>query len=366
MTRVAIVGLGAVTRNIHLPAYARLNGKVAIVAGCDPDAGARGRSGLPATFADAAEMIERSRPDVVAVCTPPALHRAQTLLALEAGCHVFLEKPLAESLAEADEIIHAADRARRTVVINSQFPCMEIYRLSKTLIGSPEFGRLLFIHARQKMRPPAEAEAGWRGEMRRRVCFEFGVHVFELIRFFFDDTPARLVAHMPRPHLANRRTIQSDAVCTIALEFSDGRAASILLNRLSKGPDRYLEMDLDGEHASIHTSIGGEARLELGIEIRNRSPFAGLHFIQGGKAVLQTGTKSRLVAKDGLNPFASSTAYHFNRFLDAIARGATPPGTARDNRNTLALALAAYDSAEAGRAVEISPYLQTSAAGDEG
>jgi predicted dehydrogenase len=120
MTRVAIVGLGAVTRNIHLPAYARLNGKVAIVAGCDPDAGARGRSGLPATFADAAEMIERSRPDVVVVCTPPALHRAQTLLALEAGCHVFLEKPL----AEADEIIHAADRARRTVVINSQFPCM--------------------------------------------------------------------------------------------------------------------------------------------------------------------------------------------------------------------------------------------------
>jgi predicted dehydrogenase len=362
MTRVAIVGLGAVTRNIHLPAYARLKDKLQIIAGCDPDGAARGMAEnkwrIPAVFTEAGEMIEKTRPDVVAICTPPALHHPQTLLALDAGCHVFLEKPLAETLSQADEIIRAAERANRMVVVNTQFPCMEIYRASKAMIGAPEFGRLFFIHAWQKMRPSEQAEAGWRGEMERRVCYEFGVHLFELVRFFFDDTPAKITAHIPRPNPA----IESDAVSTIALELADGRAATIVLDRLSKGPDRYLEMHLDGEFASIHTSIGGEARFEIGMETRSKRPFFGLHFVKGGKAMLQNGTRSKLIAKDGINPFASSTAYHFNCFLEALKRGETPPGAAADNRNTLALAFAAYDSAEAGRTVEMARYLEPGAA----
>ena len=359
MTRIAIFGLGAVTRNIHLPAYSTLKDKAQVVAGCDPDPEARklaaGKYHVPAVYERCEEMLEQSRPDVVAICTPPALHREQTIMALEAGCHVFCEKPMAETLADADAIIRAAERTGRTVVINTQFPCMRIYRASKALIETPEFGRLLFLHARQKMRPTAQTEAGWRGEMERRVCFEFGVHVFEIVRFFFDDTPTRLFAHMPRP----KAEIKSDAVVTITLEFADGRAASILLNRLNQGADRYLDVDLDGQYASIHTSIGGEARFEIGLETRTRTPFAGLHFVKGGKAVLMNGAKSRLIAKDGINPFASSTAYHFNRFIEALKRGATPPGTAAENKKTLALALAAYDSAQGGRVVELSDYLET-------
>ena len=53
-----------------------------------------------------------------------------------------------------------------------------------------------------------------------------------------------------------------DVVNVISLEFPDGRAASIVLDRLSKGPERYLDMRLDGEFASIHTSIGGLVRFE--------------------------------------------------------------------------------------------------------
>src|SRR5579872_3130171 len=199
MLRVAMIGLGAVARNIQLPAFARLRDRATIVGGCDPDpaaqAYARQKWKLPQVFDDARELIDKTRPDAVSVCTPPALHLAHAVLALNAGCHVFCEKPLAESLEQADEIIEASLKTKRLVVVNNQFPCMRIHAAAKDLIGSPEFGRLLYLSAWQTFIPTPTTEAGWRGNLRKRVCFEFGIHVFELIRFFFEANPVRLLAH---------------------------------------------------------------------------------------------------------------------------------------------------------------------------
>jgi predicted dehydrogenase len=355
MIRVAIIGLGAVTRNIHLPAYARLRDRTRVVAGCDVDAAARAWAAkhLPEIYDDPGEMIRRARPDVVAICTPPALHHEQAIAALSQGCHVFCEKPLAMSLAEADEIIGASERAKRLIVVNTQFPAMKIHQEAKQAIGAPEFGRLLFLQAWQTYRPGEASETGWRSEMARRLCFEFGVHVFELIRFFFGDAPRRIFAHMPSPAPPHK----AEVINLISMEFADGRAAAVMLNRLSRGPERYLEMRLDGEHASIHTSIGGEASVEFGLRTRERRPYIGLNFAPGGKATLQRGNREKIIARDGINPFASATAVHFGRMIDALERGVEPPAAARDNRQTLALAFAAYDSAQAGAWVDTGPYL---------
>ncbi len=356
MTTVAIVGLGAAVRNIHLPAYSQLAGKLKVVGGCDPDAEARGlaqsRFGVPAVFANLDEMLAAVTPDVVSICTPPAFHRAQVLQALSRGCHVFCEKPLADDLAEADEIIQAAAAANRTVVVNNQFPYMAIHRAAKSKIGTPEFGSLLHVHASHTMRTTAITEAGWRGHLSRRLCFEFGIHIFEIIRYLFDATPTRLMAHMPNPRGAS----PCDAVNVITMEFADGRGASMMLDRMSQGPDRYLDMRLDGERAIVNTSIGGQVEFRAGLHTRERKPFWGFSFVKGGLATLETGTTSRVIAQDGLNPFASSTAYHFGQFLDALAAGTRPPGEVSDNRKTLALVMAAYDSAAQGRWVTMADY----------
>ncbi|MEP6900824.1 MAG: Gfo/Idh/MocA family oxidoreductase [Actinomycetota bacterium] len=355
--RVAIVGLGQVTRNIHFPAYKNLAEKIEIVAGCDVDAAARQTAkeklGLPEIFDDPQKMIAATAPDIVSICTPPAFHIEQSLMALESGCHVFCEKPLAESLAEVDQLILAARKANRQVVVNNQFPFMNIHRAAKAAIGTPEFGRLLFLQAWQIFHPDEMTEADWRGRLKRRLCFEFGIHVFSLVRYFFDDEPTAISAQMPNP----LTKFHSDALNLITLEFADGRAASIILNRLSSAPERYLDMRLDGENASVHTSIGGEVRLEAGIHTRQKLPFLGFNFVKGGKAVLQNGTKSKIIAKDGINPFASSTQYHFNNFVDALKNGTEPPGTAADNRKTLALVFAAYDAAEARKTIDLKDYL---------
>jgi predicted dehydrogenase len=356
MTSIALIGLGAVVRNIHMPAYSALSGKVHVIAGSDPDPAARAyarrRWGLSEIFENPLEMLEKTKPGLVAVCTPPQLHREHVLLALDHGCHVFCEKPLAENLADADEMIKASDKAGRLVVVNNQFPYMQIHLAAKRQIGSPQFGELKYLHAWHTMRPTEHTEAGWRKTLSRRLCFEFGVHVFELIRFFFEDNPTRLLAHMPNPGGA----ATSDVINVISLEFADGRGASLVLDRLSRGPQRYLDLRLHGETAAVHTSIGGQLRFAAGVHLRERRPFMEFVFVKGGRAVLQNGEQSKVIGKEGINPFADSTAHHFGAFIDALQTGGVPPGTARDNRNTLALVMAAYDSAASGKWVEMSSY----------
>jgi D-apiose dehydrogenase len=356
MIRLAVIGLGAVTRNIHLPAYAQMKERVTIVGGCDVDPAAQDLAldkwKLAYVCGDAQELIDRTKPDIVSVCTPPALHLEHSTLALKAGCHVFCEKPLAENLEQADEIIETSRKAGRFVVVNNQFPYMQIHTAAKRMTNSPEFGRLLYLHAWQTFLPTEATEAGWRGKLRRRVCFEFGIHVFELMRFLFEETPVRLMAHMPVP----QAKAESDAINVVCAEFADGRAASMMLNRLSKGPERYLDMRLDGEFASIHTSIGGRLEVKAGVHTRNRRPFLEWRFAKGGHAVLQIGNRSRVIARDPMNPFAAATAVHLGNFVDAIQSGEIPPGEAHDNRNTLAMVAAAYDSARLGRAVAMSEY----------
>ena len=352
MIRLAIVGLGAVTRNIHLPAYKKLASKISLVGGCDLDAGARAsfaklRPSVP-VFSDIDEMLRTTKPDIASICSPPSLHLRNCLTGLKNGCHVFCEKPMVETLAEADEIIAAAEAANRHVVVNSQFPYMKIHAAAKACFGEPDFGGLLFLHASQTFRPTTATETGWRGEMSRRLGFEFGVHVFELIRFFFEDEPVSVTARMPNPVRQ-----KGDVLNIVALEFRDGRAAAILLDRLCKGPERYLDLRLDGEFATINTSIGGELALKAGLHTRGRRPFFTIDFVRGGKAVWQNGNRSRILAREGLNPFASATAVHLRNFVNALAEDRKPSGDARDHRKTLALIFAAYDSAANGCTIRL-------------
>jgi predicted dehydrogenase len=363
-TRVAVVGLGAVWRHVHLPAFAQLRHRVRVVAGCDSDPAAREqaqRNGVSEVFATITEMLEKSCPDVVAVCTPPALHREHVIAALAHGCHVFCEKPLTDDLAATDEILRVSDRAQRRVAVNTQYPYMKIHAAARQLIGSPEFGRLLYLHVRH-MRWPYQ-DTGWTAQLRRRLCADMGVHVFELMRFFFDDDPVRIGAQMPDPQKTGR-----DVVNFVAVEFADGRSASALLNRMSPGEERFLDIRLDGEHASIQTAIETRCRVCVGLKPGTRRPLLEWEVFRGGTAALQKGARRECIASEGGNPWVSGTAQHFADFLRDLESGSEPRYSARHHRTTLAMVHAAYDSAETARTLDLAPYYlptQTRSAGAE-
>jgi 2-alkyl-3-oxoalkanoate reductase len=108
--KVGIVGCG----NISLSHVSALKGvpHVTICGVCDRDE-QRARlvanaAGGVSIYSDLAELLERERPDAVHILTPPATHAALAIQAMEAGCHVLVEKPMALSVAEADAMIATA------------------------------------------------------------------------------------------------------------------------------------------------------------------------------------------------------------------------------------------------------------------
>lgn len=346
--KVAVAGLGAATRSIHLPALAKLP-DVEVVAGCDPAARAE-RLPFP-VFPDAGEMLARVRPEILVVATPPATHFEVGKLGLEAGCHVFCEKPFAESLEEADALVALAERCGRHVVVNNQYRFMNIHDAAKRHVGAPGFGELLFVSMEQTFRVTETTEAGWRGKDPRRTCKEFGIHALDLCRFFFGSEPTSISARMDRgPDGAG-----PDMLDLMQLEFPGGRIAHVLLDRLCKGAHRYLDVRLDGSEGCIETSIGGRAELGVGIKGGARRPFLSAELSLGGRAHLLQGDRVRRIASDPLDLFASATRKLFRAMLDALDAGRVPPCAGADNRRTLALMLAAYESDRLRAPVALAP-----------
>ncbi len=99
-----------------------------------------------------------------------------------------------------------------------------------------------------------------------------------------------------------------------------------------------------------------KSRVQVGLYPGEHRPFLKFDFIKGGSAELQQNDRSRLLATEGLNPFVSGTARHFAEFIGALRDGSEPRCTAKHHRKTLALVLAAYDSAAARRSIELGPY----------
>src|SRR5262249_40391655 len=106
---VGLVGSGFIAE-MHAEAFALSTiASVRAVASRTPDraAASAGQHGIPAWHSDFRELVERSDVDLVCIAAPNHLHRDITVAAAEAGKHVICEKPLARTLAEADEMIAA-------------------------------------------------------------------------------------------------------------------------------------------------------------------------------------------------------------------------------------------------------------------
>jgi predicted dehydrogenase len=125
--KVAVVGAGFVAQRRHIPAFLRLKKYVSLSAVCDLNhelaKEVAKKFGIPNAYSNLSEMLSKERPDIVDVCTPPGVHAPVSVEAMEAGCHVLLEKPMASNLADCDKMIEAAEKnnVKLSVVHNQRF-----------------------------------------------------------------------------------------------------------------------------------------------------------------------------------------------------------------------------------------------------
>ena len=119
MEKVAVIGTGFIATERHLSAWLRLRPSVNIVALCDIDRvraeQAARRFSIPGAYDNVQAMLEAEEPDFVDICTPPRTHADIAVVALNAGAHVLIEKPMATSVEECDRIIEAAEESSKRV-----------------------------------------------------------------------------------------------------------------------------------------------------------------------------------------------------------------------------------------------------------
>lgn len=119
--RIGVVGGGLIAQVAHLPHLDQLRDRFDLVALAEPSRAVREALSLkhriPRSFPDFHAMIAAAPIDAVLICSPNGTHAEAVLAALEAGLHVLVEKPLCITLADADRVIAARDRAGKVVQV---------------------------------------------------------------------------------------------------------------------------------------------------------------------------------------------------------------------------------------------------------
>jgi predicted dehydrogenase len=348
--KVAVAGLGNAAVNLHLPALAGI-ARATLVGGCDPVAASRqaatARFGIPA-FATLGELRASAHPDVVIVCAPPRAHQALCLEALAGGAHVICEKPLATTVREAEALIAAAAHSGRRLALNHEFREMPAFRAVLDAVRA-DAGGAVVAQAWQNMDLPPWAEPGWRGQLLNGVLYEAGIHLVDFVLAAFGETPRTVSASMSS---CGTREEQTDAVAMLTLEFSRGRLAQVVQNRLCKGETQYFEVRIDTAVASHRVSYGGRARVSLGL-LRSTTPHVRVEMGKAGLAWREQGHARRTTGTNPGNAPMVATRNLLERTLAAFAEGAPAPAPAEAGRDVLRVLAAAYLSAAQGRRIAL-------------
>jgi predicted dehydrogenase len=219
--RVAVIGLGRMGLR-HLEAVRRAGMDICGVADvAEPArAAAREQFGLSADacFDDGETMLRSLRPEAIVIATTAPIHAPLTIAAAGAGAeHILCEKPMATSLAEADEMIAACNAAGAKLAINHQMRFLEQYTKVKEMIGREELGPLVSV---------VVAASNFGLAMN-------GCHYFEMFRYVSGRDLATVQAWFDEAQLANPRGAQ--------FEDRSGR----LLARSDDGRSFYLDFSVE-------------------------------------------------------------------------------------------------------------------------
>ena len=155
---------------IHYLAYRNVKGvKLTAVCTRDPKKlagdwrGIQGNFGPPgeqvdlsgvAKYSDLAGLLGDPKIDVVDICLPPNLHATASIAALQAGKHVFVEKPMGLTAAECDKMVKAAQKAGKQILVGHVLPFLPEYAMARKLIASGKYGQFLGGHFKRVISDP--------------------------------------------------------------------------------------------------------------------------------------------------------------------------------------------------------------------
>jgi len=252
--RIGIIGCGAIAQELHIPEYLD-SGEAEIIALSDTDLkkaqAANERYSLNAQlFPSYKDMLKKAAPDAVSVCLPNYLHCAATCDALQAGCHVLVEKPIAASMAEARKMVAFADKYKTLLAVNQSQRLYPAHIKAKEVLDSGILGKVLHVtamfgHAGPEHWSPSGKWFFNKKQARFGAMADLGVHKADLIRFLTGKEVAEVNAFYECLEKKGA-TVEDNFVST--LKFTDGTIGTLSASWTVKG--------IDANYTILHCTNG--------------------------------------------------------------------------------------------------------------
>lgn len=255
--RVAIMGCGGMA-GAHAGRY-KNNPDVEIVACCDvdePRVEAFIQRNLPdykpkpTVYTDPAKMYAQARPDAVSIVTPHTLHFEHGMQALQAGCHVLMEKPMVTDSDQAHKLAAEVKRSGKILCIGYNTPCTPEFRYLRELVRSKELGRLELVSGWLAQNWKRGTAGSWRQDPKLSgggQMYDSGAHLFNSLVWTVEQPIKEVQAFV------DNQDTPVDINGTVNIKFADNTLASITIsgNCPNDGAGMYLffengRVEIDG------------------------------------------------------------------------------------------------------------------------
>ena len=260
MGKAHALGYATAARVFGLPFEVDL----AVLADADPALAGRaaGALGFRRSTGNWRDLLDDPAVHVVSVATPNTLHREMALAALAAGKHVWCEKPLAPTAAEALEMAEAAETAGLATQVGFNYLKNPMVALAREIVASGEIGTVRTfrgVHAEDYM---ADAQAPWTWRLDPAggggALADIGSHILAAARHLVGPV-AKLVAEVDTPvaerpvraGAAETRAVQVDDVARLFLRFENGASGSLEANWIATGRKMQHDFELYGSKGAI-------------------------------------------------------------------------------------------------------------------
>jgi len=233
------------------------------------------RLGWESTETDWQAMLARSDVDLVDICTPGDTHMEIAVAALDAGKHVLCEKPLANSVAEAEVMAAAAERARARGVramVGFTYRRVPAIGLARRLIAEGRLGEIRHVRAQylQDWLADDGVPLSWRLQKERAgsgALGDIGAHVIDLTQFITGDRIVGVagmletfVKERPLPEStgglggpagAGRGEVTVDDAAAFLARFGGGAQGVFEATRFATGRKNAIRIEVNGSHGSL-------------------------------------------------------------------------------------------------------------------
>ena len=338
----ATIGSGAIAQALHLPGYAAREDIGRLVAvDVEPERLTEVKEAyrVDAVYSDYREMLAKETPDFVSICTPNVFHAEHAIAVLEAGAHLLLEKPMTITLESAREVMTAAMKARKQVMIGFSHRFMARNNKVKALldagaIGDPYMIRIRFAH---KGPFPGWAKSDWfyKPELAGGgALLDMGIHAIDLCHYLIG--PITSVA-------AQMGTLRKD------IAVDDNAVLALTLGERTMG---YIDVGW----TSPAGFVGMEIYADKGAIVNN---YAEPHLrVCSGSTSPDVTEASTLTWQDvEYSTERDGWANEINEFMDPILAGKAVTANLEAGISSLAVALGAIESAKTGRRVDLASLI---------